>query len=108
MALACHDVSGCKTVGIMTDGAIPIVKYCTCFVQSFREVYRGRSASADAGVEERDGMRSCCCESCSRGDWPFVTVGQRPKEGVGVRNGRARRVPHALRYMLSVKHIEQS
>ena len=42
------------------------------------------------------------------GDWPLVTVGQRPKEGEIVRNGRARRVPHALRYMLSVKHIEQS
>ena len=36
------------------------------------------------------------------GDWPFVTVGQRPKEEVVVRNGRARRGPHALQYMLSM------
>jgi hypothetical protein len=49
MALACHDTSGRTTVGIMTDGAIPIGKYCTWFVRSFREVYSVWSASVYAG-----------------------------------------------------------
>jgi len=53
-------------------------------------------------------MRSCCCESRSRRDWPFMALGQRPKEGVVGRNGRAQRVPHALPYTLSVTNSEQS
>jgi len=53
-------------------------------------------------------MRSCCCERRSRWDWPFMALGQRPKEGVVVRNGRAQRGPHARPYTLSVTHSEQS